>query len=116
MTPTQQTTPGAAATPAPSPRRPGVMADPSAPPESWGGRKAQQYVQLTLDTFGRTCALCGLPGATTANHIIPRAKGGAVYVLANLEPAHKSCNESLGARGFDGTPLIESGLAFFSRA
>lgn len=82
--------------------------------EPWGGRKAQQYVALTLETYGRVCWLCGLPGATTADHIIPRSKGGAVYDLANLGPAHKRCNESRGNRAANvATVPIESSLGFF---
>lgn len=94
---------------------PGSLADPEAPVEQWGGRKAQQYVRLTLAEYGTTCWLCGLPGATSADHVIPRSKGGAVYDLANLGPAHKRCNESRGNRDADGpTPLIEDGTEFFS--
>lgn len=81
--------------------------------ETWGGRKAQQYVELTLSTYGRVCWLCGLPGATTADHIIPRSRGGAVYHLANLGPAHKHCNESRGNRPAESYALIEDGLAWF---
>ena len=92
----------------------GALADPDAPVEQWGGRKAQQYVRLTLAEYGTVCWLCGLPGATSADHIIPRSKGGAVYDLANLGPAHKRCNESRGNRDTDGpTPLIEDGADFF---
>jgi 5-methylcytosine-specific restriction endonuclease McrA len=93
----------------------GLLADPAAPPERWGGRKAQAYVVLCLDTYGRVCWLCRLPGATSADHVIPRAKGGAVYDLANLAPAHKKCNESRGSRLPVGpAAIIENGMAFFS--
>ena len=96
-------------------RRNGCLADPDLPVERWGGRKAQQYVRLTLERFGLVCWLCGLPGANTADHIVPRSKGGAVYNLLNLAPAHKRCNESRGNRHASGpTSVIESGLAFFS--
>lgn len=93
---------------------PGSLADPEGPVEQWGGRKAQQYVRLTLEEYGTVCWLCGLPGATSADHVIPRSKGGAVYDLMNLGPAHKRCNESRGNRDAEGpTPLIEDGSEFF---
>ncbi len=99
----------------PASRGPGLLADPDAPVERWGGRKAQAYVRLTLDTYGRVCWLCGLPGATTADHIIPRSQGGAVYDLQNLGPAHKKCNESRGNRVASGpAAIIENGMSFFS--
>ncbi len=94
----------------------GKLADPALPPEKWGGRKAQQYVRLTLATYGAVCWLCGLPGATSADHVIARSKGGAVYDLANLGPTHKRCNESRGNRDAGGPDVvIEDGQAFFSR-
>lgn len=96
-------------------RGPGLLADPAAPLEKWGGRKAQQYVRLTLTEYGSVCWLCGLPGANSADHVIPRSKGGAVYSLLNLAPSHRRCNESRGNREATGpAAIIESGLAFFS--
>jgi 5-methylcytosine-specific restriction endonuclease McrA len=95
----------------------GLLADPGAEPEEWGGRKAQEYVALTLTTYGRVCWLCGLPGATSADHVIPRSKRGAVYDLRNLAPAHKRCNESRGNRTAVGpAAVVESGLDFFRAA
>lgn len=93
----------------------GALHDPDAGPQpQWGGRKAQQYVRLTLAEYGEVCVLCGLPGSTTADHVIPRSKGGAVYDLRNLQPAHKSCNESRGNNEAAGpTSVIESALDFF---
>jgi len=96
-------------------RGPGKLADPDAPPERWGGRKAQLWVLKTLAEYGTLCWLCGLPGATSADHVIPRSKGGAVYDLDNLGPTHKRCNESRGNRDAVGpAAIIEDGLAFFS--
>ena len=104
-------------TPTPSlPRRgPGVLHQGEGTPPTWGGRKASQFVALCLSTYGTTCWLCGLPGATTADHVIPRARGGAVYELLNLAPAHKSCNESRGKRDRKAEEIIEDGREFFSR-
>lgn len=61
----------------------------------WGGRKARELTAQTLATKGRTCHLCGGPGATTADHVVPRSKGGRDE-LHNLEPAHMGCNRARG--------------------
>lgn len=63
--------------------------------QKWGGRPATQLTALTLATFGTTCHLCGRPGATTADHLIPRSLGG-LDELDNLRPAHQSCNSARG--------------------
>jgi 5-methylcytosine-specific restriction endonuclease McrA len=59
----------------------------------WAGnsRRRRSLVGLVLRVKGRRCHLCGLPGATVADHLIPWAHGGR-NVLENLEPAHYSCN------------------------
>ncbi|HEY9474658.1 MAG TPA: HNH endonuclease [Mycobacteriales bacterium] len=44
------------------------------------------------------CWLCGLPGATTADHITPLSKGGAPLDPGNLRAAHHSCNSRRGNR------------------
>jgi len=97
---------------------PGVMADPGAV-ETWGGRKATEYVDKTLATYGWVCWLCGLPitsrKTATADHVIPVSKGGAVYNLDNLGPAHRPCNYARGNRDTNGpAALIEDGLAYFT--
>jgi 5-methylcytosine-specific restriction endonuclease McrA len=38
------------------------------------------------------CWLCGHPGADSVDHVVPIRKGGEAYDLANLRPAHFSCN------------------------
>jgi 5-methylcytosine-specific restriction endonuclease McrA len=43
------------------------------------------------------CAICGGPGADTADHILPLSKGGT-SALSNLRPAHLSCNARRGDR------------------
>ena len=63
----------------------------------WGGRAAAELTALTLATYGRRCHLCGRMGATTADHVIARNRGGP-DTLENLRPAHKSCNSARGDR------------------
>lgn len=65
------------------------------PRKKWGGHAAAQLVKLTLATYGTTCHLCGLDGASTADHIVPRSAGGADS-LDNLRPAHRKCNMQRG--------------------
>lgn len=97
------------------PHGPGTHADPTLPTEKWGGRKAQQYVIATLATYGRVCWLCGLPGANSADHVIPISKGGAVYDLTNLGPSHRRCNYARGNRDAAGPEtIIEDGSDYFT--
>lgn len=67
--------------------------DPALRDWDWAGnaRARIRLVRLVLGVKGRTCHLCGLPGATTADHLIPWAHGGR-NELENLEPAHQGCN------------------------
>ena len=64
------------------------------PRSVWGGRRVQAFTRLVLQTYGIVCHLCGLTGATTADHLIPRSKGGAWWDIANARPAHYSCNSA----------------------
>lgn len=96
-------------------RGPGKYRDPEAPPEKWGGRRAQEYVAATLREYGRVCINCGLPGANSADHIIPRSERGAVYDLANLGPSHRSCNYSRQAKPLGSIEIpIENGTSWFT--
>lgn len=61
----------------------------------WQGRAAVALTRLCLETYGTTCHLCGEPGATTADHVVPRSKGGT-HAIANMKPAHMSCNAARG--------------------
>lgn len=38
------------------------------------------------------------PLAVEVDHIVPRARGGAIYELDNLQLTHSSCNRKKGAR------------------
>jgi 5-methylcytosine-specific restriction endonuclease McrA len=70
---------------------------------SWetNSRLRRHLTALCLELHGTVCHLCRRPGADTADHLIPRAKGGR-NALGNLRPAHKACNTARG-----GMPLAE---------
>lgn len=53
-------------------------------------RRARNAVLADNDV----CWLCGKPGATSVDHVIPLNKGGPELDPANLRPAHISCNTS----------------------
>lgn len=64
----------------------------------WSGRYARERAAACLAVHGRQCHLCPDPApATTADHIVPRSKGGSDE-LANLRPAHHACNIARGDR------------------
>jgi 5-methylcytosine-specific restriction endonuclease McrA len=69
----------------------------------WAGnaRRRLGLVGLVLRLKGRTCHLCGLRGATTADHVVPHSHGGP-NTVDNLEPAHQGCNSSRHDR-----PLVD---------
>lgn len=66
----------------------------------WSGRYSQRMVKATIARYGDVCHLCGARGATTADHVIPRSRGGDDS-LDNLRPAHASCNSSRGNLSLD---------------
>lgn len=65
------------------------------PAKRWAGRKVAALTALVLGTYGTDCHLCGGPGATSADHLVPRSKGGT-DALDNLRPAHLGCNIARG--------------------
>lgn len=69
-------------------------------PVKWGGAYAARLVAATLAEYGTTCHLCGAEGATSADHLIPRSRGGP-DTLDNLRPAHLSCNKRRGDMTLD---------------
>jgi 5-methylcytosine-specific restriction endonuclease McrA len=80
--------------PLPPPTVPSTLRD-----WDWAGnaRRRRGLVAHVLATKGRQCHLCGQPGATTADHLVPWSHGGP-NTWANLEPAHQGCNSARGAR------------------
>ena len=60
-------------------------------------RWREHTVPKVLRRDGGICHLCGHPGATTADHLIPHAHGGTDD-LDNLAAAHVRCNQVRGTR------------------
>lgn len=64
---------------------------------NWGGRRAQRITLAVLTAKGRTCHLCGLGGANSADHEPPRSvliRAGITTpdALRFLFPSHLVCN------------------------
>jgi 5-methylcytosine-specific restriction endonuclease McrA len=53
-------------------------------------------LEARLSMTGGRCWLCGNAGADTVDHVLPISRGGP-HILANLRPAHHSCNGRKGA-------------------
>src|SRR5690606_2461474 len=76
----------------------GVIPVPEYVVPPWSGRRVRRLVNATLAWKGRTCHLCGEPGANSADHDPPRsvllARGvpNPDDVGLYLWPAHKVCN------------------------
>ena len=62
--------------------------------------------RATLLEGNPNCALCGKPGADTADHIIPYDAGGSDD-LDNLRPAHQKCNSRAGAQYLNAKRTIQ---------
>jgi 5-methylcytosine-specific restriction endonuclease McrA len=61
--------------------------------------------QATLIRDAYMCHICGLEGADTADHIIPRSKGGS-HDMYNLRAAHRVCNSRKGNHIIPSKPRI----------
>lgn len=77
--------------------------DPQAKRGSTRERFGPGWARISRDVIrrdGGICHLCGLPGADTADHLIPR-RGQPQYREADmreLAAAHRACNSGKGAR------------------
>lgn len=60
--------------------------------QAW--KRARAYVLAR----SRICWICGHAGANSVDHIVPIAAGGDPLALANLAPAHISCNSRKGKK------------------
>ena len=65
------------------------------------GSGSLKITAAVLAAYGDTCHLCGKPGATTRDHLIPYSLGGTDE-LTNLRPAHRRCNSKRGNRVLSG--------------
>ncbi len=74
---------------------------------SWGGNgNAERKLRARLRAEGRPCHLCGQPidyglpaghpWSFEADHVVPRSRGGAAFDYANLDAAHRICNQRKG--------------------
>jgi 5-methylcytosine-specific restriction endonuclease McrA len=66
------------------------MPSPSRTGRPWQRRKAR-----IIRRDAGICHLCGLPGADTADHLIPYSHGGTDHDT-NLAAAHQHCNRIRG--------------------
>lgn len=61
------------------------------------GRRSQRRRRYVLSRDNGICWICGHPGATVADHVVPLAEGGA-DTIDNLRAAHDVCNTEKGQR------------------
>lgn len=68
----------------------------------WAGARVRRLVDATLAAKGRTCHLCGLPGANSADHNPTRSDliRAGIYpdAMRFLFPSHLACNIERNAR------------------
>ncbi len=64
------------------------------------GRPWQRTKSRVIRRDDGICHLCGQPGATTADHLVPYSHGGTDE-LGNLAAAHVDCNRVRGNRPID---------------
>ncbi len=80
---------------------------------------ARRKLRARLRAEGRPCHLCGLPidyslpagdpWSFEVDEIVPVSCGGSPYDYANVDAAHRVCNQRRGNRmpGDAGAPLLE---------
>jgi hypothetical protein len=72
--------------------------------DGYGGRRAQRWVAGVLDRYGTTCHLCHHPGATSADHVVPRSqlvRRGLLHLMYDIDngrPAHHAPCPVCGVR------------------
>ena len=76
--------------------------------QKWNKTEWAQARKRALATLDPVCAICHKyidleappfsPLAVEVDHIVPRARGGALYELDNLQLTHSQCNRKKGAR------------------
>lgn len=76
--------------------------------QKWNRSEWAVIRQRAIATLDPVCAICHRaidldaeafsPLAVEVDHIVPRARGGALYALENLQLTHSACNRKKGAR------------------
>jgi 5-methylcytosine-specific restriction endonuclease McrA len=62
------------------------------------GPNVAAYDAAVFEAYGRTCHLCGRPGADTVDHLTPTSVDPSRrWEVGNGRPAHRSCNSERGA-------------------
>ena len=68
---------------------------------AWSGRKRMRMAALVREIYPPICWLCLTcinDDEYSIDHVVPRSKGGSVWDIDNLRPAHLRCNLSRGNR------------------
>ena len=64
-----------------------------------GGSRWRRLVAQVLEEDGDICWLCGKPGATSGDHVIPVSVAPDLELdRGNVRMAHERCNKRRGAR------------------
>lgn len=76
--------------------------------QKWNKTEWASTRKRALATLDPVCAICHRmidleaaafsPLAVEVDHIVPRARGGALYALENLQLTHSQCNRKKGVR------------------
>lgn len=76
--------------------------------QKWNKTEWAQARKRAIASKDPVCAICHKyidtelpafhPLAVEVDHIVPRARGGAIYDLDNLQLTHSSCNRKKGTR------------------
>jgi 5-methylcytosine-specific restriction endonuclease McrA len=79
--------------------------------QKWNRTEWAATRKRALATLDPICAICHRaidleappfsPLAVEVDHIVPRARGGSMYALENLQLTHSQCNRKKGARMAD---------------
>ena len=76
--------------------------------QKWNQTEWANARKRAIASKDHTCAICHTlidveapafsPLAVEVDHIVPRARGGALYELENLQLTHSRCNRQKGAK------------------